>query len=348
MSVPALVGVVLVAVVASAAIVWTVREAARRRGWLDLPTPRSSHEVPTPVGGGIGIAAVMFAALLTLAIAGVESTSMIAGAVALAGIALLGWLDDVRGLSVSSRLSVHVVLGAIVSWVALGTSWEPFDLGLPLAVLLVWWVFWTVSAINVVNFIDGADGLIGLQAVIFGLFVLLAGESTETVALGASLAGAAIGFLVFNWEPASIFLGDVGSGALAVAMLLAGVFTLEDPAWSALHAFLPLMPIFADELTTMVHRLFRGERLTVPHRDHTYQILVRSGWTHARVALLYGLASSICASWALYRERLDTEFLLGGALLLALTIGGLELARARGRAAIGEGGARRHENTDAS
>lgn len=348
MSIPALVGIVFVGAVCSAAIVWTVREAARRRGWLDLPTPRSSHEVPTPVGGGIGVVAVMFVALVGLAIAGVESASMIAGAVGLGGIALLGWLDDVHGLSVGSRLSVHMVVGAIVSWIALGASWAPFDLGLPPAVLFVWWVFWTVSAINVVNFIDGADGLIGLQTVVFGLFVLLAGESTETAVLGASLAGAAIGFLVFNWEPASIFLGDVGSGGLAVAMLLAGVFTLEDPAWSALHAFLPLMPLFADELTTMVHRLLRGERLTVPHRDHAYQILVRSGWTHARVALLYGVASSVCASWALYRNRLDGEFLLGGILLLALAIGGLEIARWRGSAVIGKREPRREETTGAS
>ncbi|MBW3661422.1 MAG: hypothetical protein KY397_07315 [Gemmatimonadetes bacterium] len=329
MSPTALAGLAIASVVSSAGVVWLVRTAAGRRGWLDVPNRRSLHEGPIPRGGGIGIVAVLIPVLAGLALTGFMPLRLAAGAVAMALTTLVGGIDDVRTLNIAPRLLTHVAAGVLVAWIALQVPVEPFHLGLSEGALVVWWMFWTVSTINVVNFMDGTDGLVGLQAVVFGLFLLLAGDSTVTLVFAVSLTGAALGFLLFNWSPASIFLGDSGSGALAIAMVLGGIFTLQDRSWSIFHAFLPLMPLFADALTTTIHRAWRGEKLWIAHRTHVYQLLVQGGWSHARVALLYGAASVACSYWALSSSAFDETFLTGGAILLSMMIAGLEIVRAR-------------------
>jgi Fuc2NAc and GlcNAc transferase len=211
---------------------------------------------------------------------------------ALAGLLVVahaGWVDDRRGSSVGARLTAHLfaamTLLPLVSVPAPIPAWMGWG-------AVAWWALWAVSAVNVVNFIDGIDGLIGTQALVFGLYILLIAltgtRDGHGAAFGAVLAGASAGFLLWNWPPAKIFLGDVGSGALGFAMVLGGILLMRETGVGVVQAFLPLYPIFLDASATLVARRLRGERLTEAHRSHLYQRLANGGWGHAPVTLAYG------------------------------------------------------------
>lgn len=295
-----------------------MRRYALANSVLDVPNDRSSHEIPTPRGGGVGIVLPVMVALLAAPALLLGSGAGLVAAAAVLIVAAIGWLDDHRSLGVKSRLVGHVAAGALVAFFAIGVPEYPFGVAAPLALAGLWWVFWTVSLINVVNFIDGIDGIIGLQALLFGLYAIAAtGIKVSSAAIvGAALAGASIGFLLLNWSPARIFMGDVGSGSLGVVFVLLGVLTIIEVEWTVVHAFLPLMPIFADEVMTMARRISRGESLSEPHRTHVYQRLVQAGLGHGSVAALYGVLALACGAWGLMVRKNELVFWFGAVVTL--------------------------------
>lgn len=298
-----------------------MRRYALMNAVLDLPNERSSHHVATPRGGGVGIVLPVVILLLAFPTAQIGRQAGLLGAAAILIVAAIGWLDDHRSLGVKSRLLGHIGAGILVALFGLGAPMDPLRQAIPLVAVCTWWVFWTVSAINVVNFIDGIDGLIGLQAVLFGLFAvaIAGGQATPAGLLGVTLAGAAIGFLLLNWAPARIFMGDVGSGSLGVAFVVLGILTMIEAQWTIVHSFLPLMPIFVDEVLTMGRRVARGEALSEPHRTHVYQRLVQAGLGHATVATLYGFLATATAAWALLVPVSSRRFWIGFVIVLILT-----------------------------
>ena len=289
----------------SALLVLLVRRRALRRGLLDRPNARSSHAVATPRGGGLGlvVAFLITVVLATRASLGPAEFCALAGVLVVAAI---GWVDDHAGASVRARVVVHVIAGALL----LPLGWAIPVLGLPMWSGPVWWVFWTVASINVVNFMDGIDGIIGLQALIFGSYVALVGEPDgPATAAGFALAGVSLGFLFWNWSPAKIFMGDVGSGAVGVIIVVLGALLMRVGRRDLVTAFAPLVPLFLDATLTLSTRVWRRERLSDAHRTHLYQRLANGGLGHARVALGYGACSIGCALVA-------TRFPAGGVLLL--------------------------------
>lgn len=289
----ALLGPAGIAALAAWVLVGLVRSYSIRRAVLDHPTDRSSHSVPTPRGGGLGLILAFLVAFGVSAFS--EGIDWRVG-VALGGVvftAIVGWLDDHAGLPVGARLAAHIAAGLTLLPLALTPDPVPSWLG-PAAVL--WWILWTVSAINVVNFMDGIDGIIGLQALVFGVHLaLLGGDGGLARSFGLALAGAALGFLLWNWAPAKIFLGDVGSGSLGIAMVLGGLLLLRETRVSLAVAYLPLYPIFLDAAVTLVRRARQREKLTAAHRSHLYQRLANGRWRHARVSVLYGACSVLAA-----------------------------------------------------
>ncbi len=247
------------------------------RDILDRPNERSSHRVATPRGGGIAVIGSILLAWITLARAELvpSGVSVIAlGAVLLAAVS---WLDDLHGLSPVLRLPAQTAAVAIGLFVFPGPQ-GAFHLA---AIGLVW-VWW----INLFNFMDGIDGLAGSEAAAIGVGLLLfasvgAGADPALRALAAAVAGAAIGFLVWNWAPARIFLGDVGSVPLGYVLgfLLLG---LAVRGYWKIALILPLY-FLADATITLVRRLLRGERAWQAHREHFYQQAVRRGLGHAAV-----------------------------------------------------------------
>lgn len=285
------------ALLSSAVLVGVLLRYARRE-LLDHPSDRSSHVTPTPRGGGAGL---LLAWLVLMAVFVVPTTCpawpLLLALAACVVVAVAGWVDDHGGLSVRVRASLQGLAGVALLPLALMPYPVP---GGPVALVAAWWIFCAIASANVVNFIDGIDGLIGLTVVVFGAFAGLAGVPGGVAsAAGWSLAGASAGFLLWNWSPAKIFLGDVGSSALGIAIVVVGLLVMRESGRGIILTFLPLWPIVLDASVTLVRRWRRGESLTVPHRSHFYQRLANGGWGHARVSALYGLASAVGAACSL-------------------------------------------------
>jgi len=234
---------------------------------LDQPNARSSHRQPTPRGGGVA-----FVLVGTLGVAWLASWLPLI----CLPLGLVGFLDDRHNLPATLRYGVQV---ATVVVLLLISPLQVLAIGLlPLLLLLVA----ATAVINFTNFMDGLDGLLAAcMAVVFAVAAL-----TGMPALWP-LVGALLGFLLWNWSPAKVFMGDVGStflGAVFVAVVL------QQPSWpQALGMLLVATPLLADACLCVPRRLLAGQRVFQAHRLHLFQRLHQAGWSHARVAKIYSI-----------------------------------------------------------
>jgi len=247
------------------------------RGILDRPNERSSHRVPTPRGGGIAVIGSVLLAWGVLAPAESVPSSVFGIALGAVLLAAVSWLDDLRSLSPMVRLLAQAAAVALGIFVLPGPRYLFFFTAIGLV-----WIWW----INLFNFMDGIDGLAGSEAAAIGAGLLLfasigAGADPALRTLAAVVTGAAIGFLVWNWSPAWIFFGDVGSVPLGYVL----GFLLLDLAVRGFWKIALILPLYflADATITLARRLLRGERVWEAHREHFYQQAVRRGLGHAAV-----------------------------------------------------------------
>lgn len=307
MTAPALLVWGATAVVSALGVAAVLRWA--RRALLDTPNARSSHSIPTPRGGGLGLWIGMLAGLGVWRLLGADAVPMPPViAIAVVGIVtLISFLDDLASLSFRLRLLVHVVATAMMLWILgpyelariplLGLYWAPLS-GLLLSVL------WCVGLTNAYNFLDGIDGIAATQGLVGGIAWAVIGHTIGNptlLLLGGMIAAACLAFLPFNWSPAKIFLGDVGSATLgmlfATLPLLAGGGG-RPPVWAPVAGVLVVWPFLFDATFTFARRLAHGENVFQAHRSHLYQRLVIAGWSHARTATLYGGAAALCGAAA--------------------------------------------------
>jgi Fuc2NAc and GlcNAc transferase len=265
------------------------------RDMVDIPNDRSSHSTPTPRGGGLAVAVVSLAVVafqwLNMGLERRVALPLVVGGTL---VALIGWLDDRRSLPALVRAIVHTFAASItvLSATILVKTGErpvpsgfllPSHVGALLAVLALVWL------INLYNFMDGIDGMAGSQAVftsVAGAIVVVRGGDRELGLSLVGLAGAALGFVYWNWMPARIFLGDVGSGYLGYFFGAVAVMT-EARSSGAVSSYVwltLLAPFVVDATLTLLRRVARGDRWYDAHRSHAYQRLVQSGWSHARVS----------------------------------------------------------------
>jgi len=288
------------------------------RSLLDMPCHRSSHTRPTPRGGGLGFL-LAFAALcgLLLLLAPEAARPHPLGLLLTAGpLAVVGWLDDRRGLPRLTRYLAQLAAAAgLVLW--LGPPLPLLDV-MPLLPAMLLCVVTVTAIVNFTNFLDGMDGFAGGVAAVL---LLLAGAAFAAP-LWWGLAGTLLGFLLLNWHPARIFMGDVGSTALG--LLLAAVL-LDSAArpgfdWPVLAAGLPF---FGDAVYTICRRLLRRENIFEAHHSHVYQRLMRAGLGHDAVSLRVIALTLLCGGlgWALGAS--------GAWLALACCLCALALAEAR-------------------
>jgi len=269
-----------------------MRKFAILRGVLDVPNERSSHSAPTPRGGGVSIVvttltAVGLAGALGTMPTGLTATLIVGGA----AVAIVGFVDDYRHVAVSARLAVHVFAFASCAWL-LGRL-PPIDFGIAnwdlgiagtacAVVFLVWFV-------NLYNFMDGIDGIASVEAICVagcaaGL-IASQGGAQSVIWLLVALLSAVGGFLIWNWPPARIFMGDAGSGFLG--------FTLGAIAWATVVSgqltvwvwLILIGAFFCDATVTLLRRWRRGERLYTAHRSHAYQRMSRRFGSHQKVTL---------------------------------------------------------------
>ena len=293
----------------------------KRRGVLDLPNERSS-------GGGIAVVGVLLAAWLAFWLVGDGSAASANFWIILAAgaaLAVISWFDDVRGgLPAIVRLGAQAIavgagLFALPGEGAVFQGVLPPALDMALSGLIWLWF------VNLFNFMDGIDGTAGSQTATagLGLFVLaiISSAATGLGPYGLALAAVALGFLPWNWQPARIFLGDVGSVPLGYAM---GWLLLALAAfgwWQA--ALLLVLYYLADATFTLLRRLARGEAIWRAHHEHYYQYAVEAGRSHAHVVvavttvnlLLAGLALATTVSPTVAWGALGAGILLTAALL---------------------------------
>ncbi len=254
---------------------------------LDYPNERSLHERPVPRTGGIAI-------LLGCAAALSFAAGQIWLPVVLAlGLAVVSFIDDLRGMPTAARLAAHVAASAFFAWYVLSPM-ALFELGL-IVVGLAWLT-------NLYNFMDGSDGLAGGMTLIgfgaSGVAAHLAGHPALAV-ICAALAAASGAFLIYNFHPARIFLGDVGSIPLGFLAGAIGILGWRDDAWPLWFPVLVFGPFIGDATVTLIKRLIRGERVWRAHREHYYQRMVRMGLGHRYTACIAYAAMVVCAVAAL-------------------------------------------------
>ena len=275
---------------------------------LDRPNERSLHEQPVPRTGGI---ALLVGALISLAFGVAPLWLPIVLAVALA---LVSFVDDLRGLPTAARLITHLAAAGVLVWYVLSPM-HPMAL-VVLCLALAW-------ITNLYNFMDGSDGLAGGMAIIgFGTYAIAAGvgHHAALLALNVALSAAALAFLFLNFPPARIFLGDVGSVPLGFLAGGLGVVGWRDDLWPLWFPVLVFGPFIADATVTLLRRLARGEKVWQAHREHYYQRFVRMGGGHRGAALGGYVLMLVCAGAALYgrTERPAIQALAFGAAVLVL------------------------------
>lgn len=282
------------AIAATAALVsfltaWFIMRRAGKLGLMQQPNGRSSHVTPTPGGGGVGIVAGGSIAGLLMALL----LPWLGVPVIMAGIllAFIGYSDDKRPIAARWRLGAQVLLmGAIVAVLPL----DQLGLPVPESVLLVLLTIGGALWINLFNFMDGIDGLAASEAIFLLAGAALLAWLFEPGIIDdprlwwmLGLAAACLGFLLLNWPPAKIFMGDAGSTYLGLMTAFFALTTILS-FWLTPWQWLILGGLFlADSLTTLIRRMLRRERFWEGHKRHAYQALQRRFGSHLKATLLY-------------------------------------------------------------
>jgi Fuc2NAc and GlcNAc transferase len=314
-----------------------IERRSRALGLIKAPNERSSHVVPTPLGGGIGLATASVGACLVLA--WLQPSPYLALAFLTAVMATLGFVDDLRDLSPEMRFGIQgivlVLLVAMIPALPHIPIAGMFIGGTLLATLVViaglWWI-------NLFNFMDGIDGIAGSQAVVILLGAAVAWLVQDLRALDDSLfwligavVGAAVGLLVRNWPPAKIFMGDAGSNGLALIIFAIAAISIAKGELSY-ASWLTLVSVFlVDATITLVRRGARGELPWRAHRRHAYQQLARC-WGHRVVTLIYSGISLIWAIPLAVATALLPQYQWGLVLVAIIPLGILALLAGAGDA----------------
>ena len=292
------------------------------RGVIDIPNHRSSHQTPRARGAGLAVIAVILPTWLiwaALAAAPWPAAYAVPGFAAI--LAAVSWRDDLTNLPPWPRLVVHVAAALVLVWSVPGAVFQGLlspaaDTAVATG-LLVWFI-------NAYNFMDGIDGITGVETVAIGAglaaVALLSGNQTDA-GPPFILATAAIGFLLWNWAPARVFLGDVGSvplGALIGWTLLAAA---ADGQWAA-AAILPAYYL-ADATITLGRRLLTGKNVFAAHREHFYQRAIKHGRSHATVATAVAVANTALIGHAVIATRIATAYAWLAVVSAAFAVAGL-------------------------
>jgi len=300
----ALASPLVAAAVTLALIAWMLRSGAGLP--LDVPNERSLHERPLPRSGGLAIMAGIFAGLALMEFP-------LALVIPAAALVAVSHLDDLRGLPIAARLGAHFAAAAAFAWFALPAL--PWLLLAAIVIGIVW-------VTNLFNFMDGSDGLAGGMSVLgfgfLGAGAWLGGDELLAIVC-AIVAAASAAFLLFNFPPARIFMGDAGSvplGFLAVALSLAGWRDGDWPFWFPAVVF---SPFIVDATVTLLKRMLRGEHFWHAHRSHYYQRLVQLGWGHRRTALVEYALMLACGGLALWALDRPPYLQLAAAVALIAT-----------------------------
>jgi Fuc2NAc and GlcNAc transferase len=278
-----------------------MRRYALRAELLDQPNERSSHAMPTPRGGGVAICVSFIGLTLAAAAAGNVPASLLWALLGTIPVAVVGWLDDRGHVQARWRFIAHTVAAVWALWVfggippvpILGASFDLGGFGLALCTAYLVWM------VNLCNFMDGIDAIAGIEAIT----VALGGALTWWLATGTPhwylpvlFAACVAGFLAWNWPPAKIFMGDVGSGFIGIVLAVFSLWAAQEVTQVFWCWFILLGCFMVDATTTLVRRVRRGEKFHQAHRSHAYQYASRRHGSHGVVSLA---VAAINLAWLL-------------------------------------------------
>ena len=264
---------------------------------LDHPNARSLHSRRTPRIGGLALIPALLVAVLVTT----RDSTVLCLMAAVTGLFLLSALDDRRGLPVTLRFGGHILAAAGATVL--------FDLGFAGGIVVLLSIAWMT---NLYNFMDGANGLAGGMAVCGFATYAIATRDVNLAILASAVAGAALGFLLFNFDPARVFLGDAGAIPLGFLAGVLGIWGFVRDDWPIWFPLLVFAPFVLDASVTLLRRVFRREPFWQAHREHYYQRMVRMGWTHRRLAGFEYLLMFLTDAWALTLLFLPNQFQWAG------------------------------------
>jgi Fuc2NAc and GlcNAc transferase len=317
----AILSAALATFVTTAALTPALAKWARQRNLLDVPNQRSSHVVATPRIGGAAIVIGVLAGIVALFVLsdGLQPGILIV-LVAATAISAVGLIDDFVQLSALTRLVAQILAAGLVVVAAAGPApLHEFSNDSWLGAVAS--VIWIVAMTNAYNFMDGIDGIAGAAAVVAGVGWLMVGSlvgSADMSTVAILVVAAAAAFLLYNWHPAKVFMGDAGSGFLGFLLAaLPFISSTADPsaAWAGV---LLLWPFVFDTGFTLIRRASRGENVLMAHRSHLYQRLVQTGRSHRHVSLLYAGLSLLGVIGAISLLSGRRDLLLGACLLIVI------------------------------
>jgi len=242
---------------------------------------------------------------------------------------VIGWLDDKNNLSVKLRVVVFIV-AALILVIGIGpvekiSVMKGYELSLPFWAAVLVTIVGFIWLINLYNFMDGMDGLAGMQTIIASAAFAYLFSKTDT-ALGASLSmiclgsiALTLGFMFWNWSPAKIFLGDVGSLPIGGFFGVLSVIAIREFDISVVTCILILFVFVFDTAYTLVARASRGEKLYQAHSSHIYQRLGKAGIAHYRIVIGYGLLMTYFAITSiLYALSVNTALVTGVLIVMGV------------------------------
>jgi UDP-N-acetylmuramyl pentapeptide phosphotransferase/UDP-N-acetylglucosamine-1-phosphate transferase len=311
----------LAAFSASLACLWILLSPFGRRLMLDRPNERSLHERPVPRSGGLAIIAGVAAGIAGGTAAGTApfAFSLVITLGLAAALAVLSLADDIFTLPTLLRLAAH--LAAAAAGLVFGIDVADPLLFAVLLLAIAWYA-------NLYNFMDGSDGLAGGMAVFgFGAYAWAAHQSGHAAltAVSASVAAASCAFLLVNFHPARLFMGDAGAVPLGFLAGALGVLGWRDGLWPLWFPLLVFAPFVCDATLTLAKRLLRRERVWQAHKDHYYQRLVRMGFGHRATAWIEYAAMAGCAALALFARKAEAGVQIGALCAAALSLAAIAL-----------------------
>lgn len=282
---------IVLAFIASLLITLWVRKVALKKSVLDIPNDRSSHSIPTPRGGGLAVAITWFLAItLYWALFSEMQSNLFFALLCGLPVAVFGLIDDIVNLSPKVRLLIQTASAAGALFFLRGFQQADFGLFViewPVLLSLVG-VVATVWFINLFNFLDGIDGYIGAETIFIAIALYAFTGNWVLLILAAAVAG----FLVWNWQPAKIFMGDVGSTLLGFNVAVFSIYFQNSNQLSILSLLMLSSLFWFDATLTLFRRFLNKEDLAKAHRNHAYQRIVQFGFSHQKTTLAAMLINS--------------------------------------------------------
>ena len=275
----------------SSLVTGLIRRFSINNKLYDIPNMRSSHDIPKPKGGGVSIVIILLATIFVLTLLRmIDPSFSLSMLIGLSIVAVTGLIDDFRNLPILIRAILYVFASVLSIYLIGGMSYLSIDnysinLGYISFALSIIFVVWLT---NLYNFMDGTDGFAAIQTICVAIFcgsLLYSTADTSYVIILFCLASSTIGFLYWNWSPAKIFMGDVGSCTIGFLFGMLSIYMQKAEIMSISIWLILLAPFIGDSTFTLLKRMINREKWYKAHNSHAYQKLYKLGWSHSKLAI---------------------------------------------------------------